>query len=46
MDKLKQTLKAYNLTEKQINVFFKFYQIAKEKKIPYPYYYALSKLFI
>lgn len=46
MSNLEQTLSNYKLTKKQIKMFLFYYNSAVEKKIPYPNYYAMSKIFI
>ena len=43
---LEQSLSAYNLTKKQIADFISYYDKAVDKKIIYPFYYAMSKVFI
>lgn len=46
MNELKSILKQYNLTSEQITKCISFYKYAIENNIPFPIYYAISKLVI
>lgn len=44
MDELKSILRKYDISYEQIAACVSFYKYAIENNIPYPIYYAISKL--
>lgn len=44
MDDISKLLKQNGFTQSEITKFNTYYQYAIDNKIPYPYYYALSKM--
>lgn len=46
MDELKQALKQYDLSNKEIDQAIDYYNYAVTNEIPYPVYYAISKLHV
>lgn len=44
MQEIKSSLKANGFSQKQIEKFVKYYEYAVDNNIPYPYFYAMTKL--
>jgi hypothetical protein len=45
-NELKKLLEKYNLNSKQISEFVEYFYTAKATNIPYPFYYAISKVIV
>lgn len=46
MDEINNALKQYKLTQTQINDFIKYFRYAEKNGVPYPFAFAISKIFI